>query len=569
MPPRDPNEFAGADLRQPERAAPASTVDPMIFMGGDLGTPEPGRSEHGDLTKAGAATLGGAALGATGYLARGILRRMFPGMMPKTSALKRLDDEIRRADTSSSLKDMMGEYMRATATAEKPLTFADFMAQQPGHQRSVAAIKELIGNSGNVPAIEEKLIDRASASRQRVLSDVASAMNVTPQSITEGLEKLKSAKMTRAQPLYDEAFKDTNPIRDTRLLDLFGANVPNMAMMNALKARLKTLALQGREAPTLFAADPTRKDAWKRLMTDEVPEQMFAGKEWGKLREYYAPGVEDLHHMRGNLWDEFQKAKASGDNEAAKAYKSSWIGLTKFLDDQTSGAYAKARKAYKGDSDLESAYQTGVDLLTMKPDEIRQAVKGMGADERNALAMGFYGGLADMKQQTFIREFIRRPDLYPERREQLSTVFTDPRRLQRFMDNLEGEQAMSDAVNLYSNPPLSKDPTPRMPYMRIISPSIGGVSDEGMRGYGLQSLQPERFFGWPSRRASRAATDFLFEEPTFHRQSVRHPNWDEIQRTPLSPLEIAKQAGRWSGYSGAGGLGAYGAYRGYDELSDR
>lgn len=563
MPPRDPTEFIGSNVSRPVDPG-ISPIDPSQFAGANLGVEMPRESRLSPLEGSAIGLGAGAGAGLMAWLGRGLLRRAFPGMMPRTSALKRLDEEIKRADSSSSLKEMFGKYVREAATTDKPLTFADFMAQQPGHNQAVATIRDMIGHSGNIPKIEENLLDRAGQSRERILQDIASAMNVTPQSISEGLEKLKAAKYRTAQPLYEQAFKDTEPIRDTRLLDLFGSETPNMSMMNALKARIKTLGLQGREPPTLKAADPSRRDAWKRLLTTEVPEQMFTGNDWAKLREFYAPNIEDLHHMRGNLWDEYQKAKKAGDSEAAKAYRDSWVNVTKYLDEATSGAYKAARTAYKGDSDLESAFQVGSELLGMKPDEIRVAIKGMGPAERNALAMGFYGGLQDMNQQRFVREFVRRPDLYPERREQLSTVFTDPRRLDEFMKHLEGEQAMSDAANVFTNAPLSRDPNPRTPYVRLQNP-IGTAPGTDLKASVIQWLQPGQYLGWPSRRASRAGTDFLFREPTFGPNSVSHPDWGTLERMPLSGLEQAKSAGNWSGVGALGGLGAFGAYRALED----
>src|ERR1700752_1409479 len=252
------------------------------------------------------AALAGAGAGLGFYFGRGLLRRSFPGMMPKTSAMKELDAAIKLGDKTSGLKPMWGKYLHEIVTTDKPLTFADFMSQQPGHHEAVGAIRRMLGNSGMTAPIEESLLVRSAGARQRVLSDIAQAMGINPQSMSEGLEKLKASKMARAAPLYEEAFKNTNPIRDTKMLDLFGTDTPNMSMMNALKGRIKTLALQGKEPPSLLAAEPDRRDAWKRLTTAEVPEHLFTGKEpWSKLREYYAPAVEDLHHMRGNLWDEY------------------------------------------------------------------------------------------------------------------------------------------------------------------------------------------------------------------------------------------------------------------------
>lgn len=516
----------------------------------------------GEKILEGAEYTGAGMLGAAGAFAlRGVLRKIFPGALSaKVGAFKDLNAAIKRADSSSGLKEMVSDYMREVSETGKPISFADYVAQRPGHADAARVIKSMISRSGNIPAIEEMLAGRSAETKQRVLDDLAGALGIKKEGFTQGIEALKKQRAAAADPLYAEAFKDKRPIQDVKMLRLFGEDTPNMAMMRALKKRIETLALKGEEPPSLSAADPARRDAWKRLATTDVPEQLFAGQEWKKLRPYYAPSIEDLHWMRRNLWDQRDAALRSGDSEAAKAYKDAWSRLTDYLDTATQGSYRKARQTYKGDSDMMSAYETGADLLKLTPDEARAAIKKMAPPEREALASGFFAGLNDMNHQKLLRELVARPDRYPETRAKLSAVFQDQKKLDQFLSNLRGEEAMTDSAAVYGAPPPSRDAGPRLPWLRVSEPMLGAGEHASPKLSLMQYLHPEYWMDKPystSGRVSRAGTDFAFREPQFFPRSVGHPDWDAVRGTPLSPLEIAGQGTKWTGVGGALGLGAY------------
>jgi hypothetical protein len=520
------------------------------------------REVEAPSSSAGKMGLLGMGAGAGAWMLRGALRKALPGFpgLAKTSSIKRIDEAIKGADSASSFRNEFGEYLRMVANTDSPITLADFFAQRPGMKPVVGVIKEMMAHSGDMPRIESMLGERlGDAQKKRILAAIAEAMGVEQKGISQGMEDLMRSKSDAAAPLYAKAFQNKRPVQDSRLLELFGTETPNMAMMNALRSRLRTLSLEGREPPSLYAASPERRDAWKRLQTTDIPEHMFSGDEWKKLRPYYAPAIEDLHWMRRNLWDARETAKRSGDSETARAYTDAWKKLTDYLDTATGGDYRKARQQYKGDSDMLAAFEVGSGLLKMKPDEARAAIRKMGRAEREALSAGFYGGLEDLSTLRFLREFVARPERYPERQELLSTVFRDPTKLRNFMDSMKAEEAMQASGAAFGDLPITRDPGPRMPYARI-SEGVGAAFEP--KATLIQSLA--NTVGWPSRRASRAGTDMLFREP--HRLyetgggfNWGHDDWGRVRDTPLGAAEIARQGLRWTGYGGLGGLGLYGA----------
>jgi len=389
---------------------------------------------------------------------------------------------------------------------------------------------------------------------------------VRPQSVVMGKDALIAARKASAQPLYDKAFADTDPIRDRRFFELFEAPAARLALKNAVRNsenELKPIEVRS-------AAAPTRKDWWKRASISDIPEGLFLDdEEKAGLRRYIAPNLANADKIQQDIYAQMKAAMKTDPKTGYEIHTPASRALDtlhkRFMqtmyDVAPNDFYRQARTAYAGDSKLLGAHQVGAELLKMTPDEARKAVKGMSEAEREALASGFYGSMQDMNQQKFLRELVARPERYPERREVLSTVFRDPARLEQFMANLRGEEGMADSFMAYGNTPPSKDTAPRLPWMRV-SESLNNPAAASFRlSEGLGDL-----VGWPSQRASRAGTDFAFREPTFFPRSVGHPDWGTVRGTPLSTGEIARRAGLWTGAGALGGLGAYGAEEGVSAI---
>lgn len=547
------------------------------------GPEQPGYSPYEDapaesrdwVDVAGGAAKGagyGAGIGAGAYILRGLFRRAFPGAMPRTSALKRIDQAIKKGESSSGLKDMFGRYMREVAQTNKPITFADYVAQQPGHQATAATIRDLISNSGKISEIDERLADRAAGSKDRVLDDVSRALGVPKESVVMGKDALIAQRKARAQPLYDAAFADDRPIKDTRFYRLFEAPAARQALSEAVRNAENRLS----PIDVRSASSPTRRDWWKFLPQDAIPEGLFLDEEGpGGLRRYIAPNLRNADAIQKALRQKMESAMVTDPvtgytkhTEASRALKELHDRFMQTMYDVApNDEYRAARSAYAGDSRLLEAHRQGSELLTMKPDEVRKVIAGMGPDERTALAQGFYGSLNDMNHQKFLRELVARPERYPERREVLSAVFQDPAKLQQFMDNLKGEEAMADSAATYGNAPPSRDAGPRLPAFRINAP-LWGMSGMDPRAQLIEYLRPETE-KWIPRgigRMSRAGTDIMFREPRMGRRSVSHPDWNFINDMRLSPSEQLGEFGTWSGLGALGGLGIYGAAQVPDPL---
>lgn len=515
-----------------------------------------------DLAGAGAKGVGvGAGAGAAAYALRGILKRAFPGSMPKTTSLKRLHDAIRVGDSSSGLKQMFQQYMREVSTTGKPITFADFMAQQQGHAAANSVIKEMVQGSGNIPRIEEKLSDRVSGAKARILDDISNALGVPKESVVMGKDRLIADRKAKAGPLYDQAYKDDQPIRDSRFFRLFEAPAARKALAEAVRNgdnELKPIDIRS-------AANPRRKDWWKFANQREIPEGLFLDDdESAGLRKYIAPNMANADKIQQSL---YAQMKAAMEKDAVTGYDKHTPAsraldslhkqfMQTMYDVAPNDAYRQARQIYSGDSKLLEAHKVGSELLKMKPAEVRKAIAGMTPDQREALSSGFYGSLEDMNYQKLLREFVARPERYPERREVLSTVFRDPAKLDQFMANLRGEEAFSDSAAAFGNSPASKEPGPRAPWLRI---SENPLDQSSSTARVVAQLAPH--LGWPSTRASRAGTDMLFRDPTFNPRSVSHPDWSRVIKEPLSAFDRLKGAGKVTGIgAGAGGVGGLGLY---------
>lgn len=552
--------------------SPASESDAPSLAGYKKYEP-PSAPAHDWMEDVGTTAKGalyGAGAGAGAFLGRGLLRRAFPGMRPQTSALKRLDEAIKKGDSSSGLKPMFSNYIREVSATDKPLTFADYIAQQKGHGTASAVIKDMIANSGNIPKIEEKLTDRASDSKDRVLNDIASALGVPKQSVVMGKDALIESRKTKAQPLYDAAFADDRPIKDRRFFELFEAPAARKALTEAVtnaENRLKPMDVRS-------ASNERRRDWWKFASQKDIPEGLFLDEEGaGGLRRYIAPNMKNADAIQKSLRQQMEAAmekdavtgydKHTEKSRALKELHDKYMQA--MYDVAPNDAYRQARQVFAGDSKLIEAHKVGSELMTMTPDEARKAIKGMTPDQREALSQGFYGYMNDMSNQKFLRELVARPGRYPEHREVLSTVFRDPAKLDQFMANLRGEGAFADSAATFGNAPPSKDPGPRLPWMRISDAPIGpgGLDIGGNTSARLvANLTPK--LGWPSTRASRAGTDIAFREPTLG-QTTSHPDWGKIEGTDLTGSEILKRVSKWTAAGGAsgavlgGGLSAYNA----------
>lgn len=467
-------------------------------------------TESVDHLKAAVVGVGaGAAAGIAAFLGRKF------GIRPTKEALSSLDSAFKKDFGGKGLKEMWTEYkIRAADVGNTKFTFADHLSQimdQSGDfaPNTLNIMKKSIGESGRPALIGENLMQRGSAQKSRVLDDLSQHLGVPRETLNETMESLMASRKANAKPLYEAAFKDKSPIRDTNLLSLFGDEIPRGAMMEALKQVRKNALAGGKDIETLFAADPSRKNAWNKLLTTDVPEHMFAGEEWAKQRPYFAPTVRDLHDMRESLWDTYSIKKRAGDMKAAKPYLDAWSDVTKYLDEKGPAAYKQARQKYKADSDILESAELGSELFKQNPADFKKRLQAMGAEERTALARGFYGQLEQMNDPRFLREVVGKSPAYANQRELLSSIFPDTQSLNAFLKNLDVEGAMlaSKRTMGAKSPPSPPDWT---------SPH------EGLWQY-LKS--------WPSERTSRKRADLLFGEPQVRGSTMSFPGMgQEVER---------------------------------------
>lgn len=432
----------------PARMPPARSGD---YESWDAGMEPP---QQTSTSKEIAGTIGrGAAVAGGAWGAGRALKWAFPALgnisKPRASLLS-IDRALKKDFGNKGLKEMFPEYMGMVYNSGKPLTFADFLALKSERApHTMQTINTMIDTGGNPNKIATELGARGEKQRGRVMEMLAKELGVPKETLMEGEEALKTKRRDTSKPLYEAAFKDQTPTQDSNLLAMLNKG----AMLDAIKEGEELARLEGRGFSTRYASNPTRRDAWKRLLTSDVPEELFTGPEAGKLREYISPNIEELHNMRESLWNSYSKYKVKEPTKAGK-YLDSWKELTKYMDDPSKvpPAYGQARRQYKADSDVLSAHEMGSELFKQNPQDLNRAMLNMTDDERAGLARGFYGSLMEMNDPKFIREVVGNSPQYAKQRELLGAVFPDKGALNDFLKSLEGEQAMLAGEKAFRKP---------------------------------------------------------------------------------------------------------------------
>lgn len=501
-----------------------------------------------------AVAVGAAGVGALGAwgATRGI-KAMLPWITPTRSALNRIDTALKADFEGKGIREMYPEYMKLVRESGKPLTLADYVALKSHRTpKTTEVMNEFINQGGKPNVISETLTKRGEGQRERVMDMLAQELGVPKKTLNESLEVLKEQRRTASKPLYDEAFRDTTPTRDTNLLALFEKGT----MTDALKGAEEIARLRGRDVSTRYAGDPARKNAWRMLLKQEVPDEMKIGPETaGGLQKYISPNIEELHNVRESLWDLYSSNKRAGDSSKASAYLDSWKSLTDWMDKGAPEAYRKARMQYKADSDVMHAHEIGSELFKQNPDDLRKLMLAMGPDQRTALAQGMYGSLMDMNDPKFVREVISNAPLYRKQRDLLSAVFPNTQGLHNFLTSLEGERAMLAGERRFAGEGSAAKRQSDWRERAGVSVPLTGSANPKAWMLGLLPRPPYDPLNVVPRRGAR----ILFDEPSATRGVASHPYAEDI-RTHLLPKTLGYPKSEFITPLAGGALGALGGY---------
>lgn len=544
-------------------------AEPEIVLPARMRRVPPPPAEKSTSEKVGdfATTTGGAAIagGAAGLTAlAGIMlgRKMLPGVGAKKlvtkNFFKELDAAFKASDSKASLPRKFGDYMTFAANADRSdIGFLEWAAAQndPNVNRLITST---ISHSGKAGPLAQDLQFAASDSRGRILKSLATNMAVPPKSLTQTMDELTTAKKTNAAPLYDEAFKDKSPIRDSRLVDLMGRH--NLVMDAALEHAKEAFKLDPSklvESQTMPALSGTRKDAWKfPIPAKDVPDFLHVGEPRNGLQTVIAPNMETLDRMKRALWALRQKRLKDGAGDVG-AIDTARRELVDLMDNIGPDAYKKARATFKGDTEMEEAAELGSTLLKAKPSAALDALSKMSPEEREAAARGFYGAIQDEGTSKLLREYVTNPARYPERRNVLSAMFQDPAKLDKFLQDLEAERMVNEASRFSSfSPTYDTGDRGGSEFMRA---TVGNTMLPSLKIGMFEKLGNSMPFGLPSRRFSESGLDFLTAKPNIGPRSASHPYYNtvgEFENTPGLGHDAAVYGGAGAGV-GMGGLGLY------------
>lgn len=478
--------------------------------------------------------------GAGGAWAAGRLARWaFPGLLGRKFKAMGLLNKALISDTGEGLKTMYPRYTAMVRDSGKPVTFYDWMKSEGTRTPETdKVLNQFIDRGGPPDVLAKQMEARGEGQKGRVLSDLAKAMGIPEMSAKQTAEEFAASKASNAKTLYDEAFRNKQPLMDQKIYDLFQKHGPVMegALENAREA-FKYDPSKQIDSQTVKALAGHRADEWKwPLDAENVPPVLHIGEPKNQLQTVITPNIESLDRMKRALWNLQQKRvkEGAGDvGEIAKARRE----LTSVLDEIGPSEYQAARKQYAGDVALEEAADMGGNLFKQNPDDFRMDYLRMSPDERTALARGFYGHLLNMNDPKFIREVVSGSPNYAKQRDILSAIFPDTTQMQNFLSKLEGEKAIL-AGNKAGLKPGSAESSFRS------TPHVGISAGMIPHGYLFNALPMPPYD--PGNLVPKAGAKMIFGEPKFSPGAT------------IQAGEHIPQFNRGWPYGGSGGSGGLG-----------
>lgn len=517
----------------------------------------PGEALRDDLTSSGlkVGTVGAGAASAAGL--GWLFRRAFPGVNPSRSFLRELDNSLKQDfGKGVSVKTEFPQYMREVVQSGKPLTFGDYLASRSGAAQgetfapnTLGAINKALNHSGKGADVRSNLVKRITGTQDRVLNDLAGELGVPQKTLAMTQDELEKKAKATAQPLYEKAFADKNPMLNGPILALLQKHEPLMeAALNHADEAFKFDPTKQVESRTGQALAGKRKDRWKYpIEASEIPGFMQLGEPKNGLQRYISPNLETFDRMKRALWSLAEKRGKEGAGDVG-AIHGARRELTDLLDQWGPPEYKQARTAWRGSEEMQDAFEMGSGLLKQNPADVRQALVSMTQEQRLNLARGFYGALEDQNTQKFIREIVANPEKYSREREILSAVFPDTSKLDSFLNKLGGESAMTAGSVAYRR----GDP---------LAPSGGifkGLASRLYGGFGGPHMYLREHFPLSTEHAlnnpkvGARGSSIMFDEPQPGLTGTSHPWWKTIDdHKTIYPGDY--------GWMGAGALGGVAA----------
>lgn len=407
--------------------------------------------------------------------------------------LTNIDKDTAKALLDAMKKDgldprtVLAEVNSLVNTSQRPAALADIVAlkKAPTTQR---LINEALSESGaHRPKVAQHLEDRLMGQKDRVLWDMADALNRLPQSTRETIQSLIERQQKVAGPLYEKAFASDRALKDTRLWEILGTP----AGQKALKAA-QVLA-ENERSPL------TTRWALKHEVAD-IPETLFTGAETNGRLQYVAPNIRSFDYIKRKLWDQAQELRRAGQKEEAKAVDKLRRDMVNVLDEIGPDEYKAARAAFKGPAELIEATETGSNLFKIPVSELRETVAKMSAAEKDALLAGFAGHVSELplkSNQDFAAQLINDSNKLAR----IRAIMPDQQAYERLLERLRAESVLTTGAKAYPGASLPSTPG--------LQEAIGVARLAAGDKWGMRDIIRGRLSMRPEREAERL-TEFGF-----------------------------------------------------------
>lgn len=285
----------------------------------------------------------------------------------------------------------------------------------------------LLRSAGNVPSEAREGLTRGLAKRQdqqlnRLRGDIGAAFG-DPRSFSDTVETLATTRKTNAKPLFDAAFATGTPW--TVPLQ----NILQRPLMREFVARAERNAAN-------------RGEKFKAIFAQQLPN--------GKFKIARVPDTEALHRVKLEIDQAIRGIKNRTETSLGNVELRDLVRLKhEFMGTIQNPRYKRALDQFAGDSAAMNAIDDGFESgLTMEPEAITKALKGLSQTEADLWRMGFARKIVNQLRDSGRAGTNRAEILYsPKYLDRMRAAFKDSPTGSGFMRKLNLERQMFRTKN--------------------------------------------------------------------------------------------------------------------------
>jgi hypothetical protein len=417
----------------------------------------------------------------------------------------RLNEKIDRVfppeeKAQSTLRDML-RLDKIEPTNIRQLT-KDFEARngrtptllEIGGENVEALARKAGGEIGEGRAVIEKFRNTVLEGQTRLVKDIAERTLVQPnRSFLDDVTALETQMKRQAQPLYDEAFKQSIKVTDD-----IKSMINTPAGKNALKKAVNLIRQEGKDP----AAMGIIKDKKKLTLADDV-------------------GVEALDSIKRGFDDiiESSRDKTTGKlvlDQMGRATNKTRADFRSAVD-ELSPVYKEARDAFAGPATLKNALldaRNAAKKPAVTADQIAARMKDMTASEKEFYRSGFMRGIMDIMEGGItdvnrVRALVKSEKLVGK----LEVIFDNKEMAKQFVDQLREAEKLSKRV-------------------QVVSPSTG--SQTALRQADIESIGAIQNKGDVLRNVVKAGYDKMRQNRNIRNEQLINKDIAELLTQPLT-----------------------------------